>query len=430
MTREEFERRWSGYAALFDYTPALEQAPQSTRMLAWMWPLVRPHVSLLLQALGLAVVVSVLQMVLPVFTQVIVDRVLVDQDLSLLHLLIVAMGATMCFIVVSLLLQRYLLSFSAVRIDAAALDFLTQRLLALPMSYFASRRTGDLQRRLEGIRQVRDFLVQHGIAGITAVAQLAATVALMAVYSPWLTLVFLATSPLYALLMIVAARVLRPVFHDLEDSYGRYHSYQIDAIKGIETVKALGGESAFRRLLLDQFLGVSQKIFKADFTAMSYEGAIDAVTFLGLGLFLWAGDVPGAGRPAVDRRPGRVQFARGPLHGADPQPAAALGQPAALRRAAQPAGRRVSARARAGARPLGAAAGANALGQRDAARRRLPLRRSRGARHPGGRHARRARRARSSPSSAAAARARRRSPGAWRASSSRPRARSSTTASI
>ena len=111
----------------------------------------------------------------------------------------------------------------------------------------------------------------------------------MAFYSSWLTLVFLATSPLYALLMIVAARVLRPVFLDLEDWYGKYHSYQIDAIKGIETVKALGGESAFRRLLLDQFLGVSGKIFKADFTAMSYEGAIDAVTFLGLGLFLWAG---------------------------------------------------------------------------------------------------------------------------------------------
>src|SRR4029453_18281399 len=190
---------------------------------------------------------------LPVFTQVIVDRVLVDEDLSLLHVMIAAMGGTMGFIVLSLVLQRYLLSFSAVRIDAAALDFLTQHLLALPMSYFASRRTGDLQRRLEGIRQVRDFLVQHGIAGITAVAQLSVTVAVMAFYSSWLTLVFLATFPLYALLMIVAARVLRPVFLDLEDSYGKYHSYQIDAIKGIETVKALGGESAFRRLLLDQF---------------------------------------------------------------------------------------------------------------------------------------------------------------------------------
>ena len=111
-------------------------------------------------------------MVLPVFTQVIVDRVLVEQDLSLLRLLIVAMGGTMVFIVASLLAQRYLLSWVAVRIDAAGLDYITRRLLALPMSYFATRRTGDLQRRIEGVRQIRDLLVQNGIAGVTALAQL------------------------------------------------------------------------------------------------------------------------------------------------------------------------------------------------------------------------------------------------------------------
>jgi ABC-type bacteriocin/lantibiotic exporter with double-glycine peptidase domain len=289
LTRADFEKKWTGYAALFDYTPRLEQAPESTRVLGWMWPLARPHASLLLQVLGLALVVSLLQMVLPVFTQIIVDRVLVEQDLSLLNMLVAAMGATMVFIVVSLLLQRYLLSFAAVRIDAASLDLLTRRLLALPLSYFASRRTGDLQRRIEGVRHVRDFLLQNGIAGITAIAQLAATITLMVLYSPRLTGVFLATAPLYALLMVVAAKRLRPIFVDLEDAFGKYHSYQIDAIKGIENVKALGGESAFRRLLLNQFLGVADRIFRSDFTVMSYEGAIDALSFLGVGLFLWAG---------------------------------------------------------------------------------------------------------------------------------------------
>jgi ATP-binding cassette subfamily B protein len=289
LTRAQFLEKWSGYAALFDYTPAFEQAPESARMLDWMWPLVRPHRGLLLQALGLAVVVSALQMVLPIFTQVIVDRVLVEQDLALLHLLIAGMGVTMVFIVASLLVQRYLLSYAAVRIDASSLDLLTRRLLALPMSYFATRRTGDLQRRLEGVRLVRDFLVQHGIAGITGVAQLAATVAVMLAYSPWLTLVFLATAPFYAALMVAATKMLRPTFVDLEEAFSKYHSYQIDAIKGIETVKALGGESAFRRLLLDQFLGVARKIFRADYFAMTYEGAVEAVSFLGVGLFLWAG---------------------------------------------------------------------------------------------------------------------------------------------
>ena len=289
LGRDEFERRWTGYAALFDYTPAFEQAPTAARGLAWLWPIVRPHRALIARALGLAVVVSVLQLVLPVFTQVIVDRVLVEQDLSLLRLLIIAMGGVMTFIVASLVAQRYLLAFTAVRIDAAGLDYITRRLLALPMSYFATRRTGDLQRRIEGIRQVRDVLVQHGIAGLTAVAQLSATVALMAVYSPWLTVVFLATAPLYALLMLMAVRWLRPVVYDLEDAYGRYHSYQVDAIKGIETVKAVGGEHIFRQMMLSQFQKVAHKLFRADFTTMGYDAGADAIVFLGLGLFLWAG---------------------------------------------------------------------------------------------------------------------------------------------
>ena len=289
IPRAEFERRWTGYAALFDYTPAFEQAPRAARGLAWLWPIVRPHRAHIVKALLLAVVVSVLQMVLPVFTQVIVDRVLVEQDASLLRLLIIAMGGTMVFIVVSLLAQRYLLSFVAVRVDAAGLDFITRRLLALPMSYFATRRTGDLQRRIEGMRQVRDVLVQHGIAGVTAVAQLAVTVVIMAAYSPWLTAVFLVTAPFYGFVMFVAVRWLRPTFYDLEDAYGRYHSYQVDAIKGIETVKAVGGEPMFRQLMLAQFQRVAHKLFRADFLVMGYDGAVDAVTFLGLGLFLWAG---------------------------------------------------------------------------------------------------------------------------------------------
>ena len=60
-------------------------------------------------------------------------------------------------------MQRYILSRAAVKIDGSTLDFLTGRLLALPMSYFNSRRTGDIQRRLAGMRQIRELLVQNGV---------------------------------------------------------------------------------------------------------------------------------------------------------------------------------------------------------------------------------------------------------------------------
>jgi ATP-binding cassette subfamily B protein len=287
--REEFEAKWSGYAALFDYTDAFEHAPEGKVDLGWLWPFFRPFAGSMVKALALAIIVSALQMVLPVFTQVVVDTVLVHQELNLLRALILSMAAVLLVMVVSMVVQRYLLSFAAVRIDAAALDFLVRKLLALPMSYFSTRRTGDLQRRLEGIRRVREFVVQHAVIGLTALCQIAVAVGLMFVYSPVLALVFMAAAPLYALLMYFSSRWLRPIFDNLEEGFGKYHSHQIDAIKGIETVKAAGGEGVFRIAMLSQFHGMARRQFAADFTMMCYEGAIQSVTFLSLILFLWVG---------------------------------------------------------------------------------------------------------------------------------------------
>jgi HlyB family type I secretion system ABC transporter len=289
--RAEFEQKWTGYAALFDYTQEFENAPEGKARLGWLWPFFRPFSRIIVQAVALAGVLSALQMVLPVLTQVIVDRVLVEQDVGLLHILILTMIGVLLFTTIGMIVQRYLLSFAAVRIDAATLDFLTRQLLNLPMAYFTARRTGDIQRRLEGIRRVREFIVQNGVSGLTAAAQLTAVLLVMSVYSATLTLVFLATVPLYAVLMRLSARWLRPIFDKLEEGFGKYHSYQIDAIKGVEAVKAMGAENALRELMLGEFHAIARRQFHADFSVMCYEGAIQSVTFLSLVLFLWVGAV-------------------------------------------------------------------------------------------------------------------------------------------
>jgi ATP-binding cassette subfamily B protein len=289
LSRADFERKWTGYAALYDFTEGFAQAPEAPAHFAWLWRFVRPYWGVLLQALAMAVMVSALQMAVPVATQVIVDRVLVEKDVGLLHTLVGAMGVALGFITLTMLVQRYLLSFVAVRMDAGSLDYLVRKLLVLPLSYFQTRRTGDIQRRLEGTRTVREFLVQSGVRALTAAVEVVAAVALMLVYSPLLTLVFLVTAPLYALLMLFSRRWLRPIFSNLEEAFGRYHSYQIDAIKGIETVKAMGGERVFREMLLREFLGIAGQEFRSDFTVMCYQGAVQAVGFLTTVLFLWIG---------------------------------------------------------------------------------------------------------------------------------------------
>jgi len=66
-------------------------------------------------------------------TQVVVDRVLPRGNLGLLWIVMAAIVAVLVAITGATLVQRYLLSKVAVRFDVATLDFLTGRLLDLPM---------------------------------------------------------------------------------------------------------------------------------------------------------------------------------------------------------------------------------------------------------------------------------------------------------
>ena len=284
----EFQEKWSGYTALFDYTVEFAKAPEGRATLAWLWPFFRKFKTVYLQVLLLAGVVTVLQLLFPIFTQVVMDKVVVEHDLDLLTIVLAGLGASGLFMLVSNLVQQYLLAFATVRIDSAILDFLTRQLLSLPMSYYHSRRTGDIQRRLNGAQQIRSFVVQHGIGGALAVIQLAGTIGLMMIYSLKLLAVFLVTVPLYAGLMYFSRRVLRPAFADLEECYGKYGSRQIDAIKGMEAVKAAAAEPALRNAILNEFLGVAQKTFRSTFIGMSYSSMLTMIGLVSTILFLWA----------------------------------------------------------------------------------------------------------------------------------------------
>jgi ATP-binding cassette subfamily B protein len=283
----EFEAKWSGYAALFDYTEKFEQAQEGQGSLTWLWPFFRKFRTVYLQVLLLAGVVTVLQLLVPIFTQVVMDKVVVEHDVALLKMVIAGLAASGFFMLAANLVQQYLLAFATVRIDSAILDFLTRQLLSLPMSYYHGRRTGDIQRRLNGAQQIRSFVVQQGIGGALAIVQLAGTIALMSVYSGKLLGVFLLTVPLYGGLMYFSRRVLRPAFADLEECYGKYSSRQIDAIKGMEAVKAGAAEPALREAILNEFLGVARKTFRSTFIGMSYESMLTLIGLISTMLFLW-----------------------------------------------------------------------------------------------------------------------------------------------
>ncbi|MDX6677709.1 MAG: ATP-binding cassette, subfamily bacterial, partial [Solirubrobacteraceae bacterium] len=117
--------------------------------------------------------------------------------------------------------------------------------------------------------------------------QLIVTVVIMFFYSWVVGLAFLATAPIYALLMRWSAVLLKPTFDELEEAYGRHASKQIDAIKGIEAIKTAGAEPGIRDQIRNEFSLLAHKVFKGDFVTMSYDAGVQLATFLVFVGFLW-----------------------------------------------------------------------------------------------------------------------------------------------
>jgi ABC-type bacteriocin/lantibiotic exporter with double-glycine peptidase domain len=84
---------------------------------------------------------------------------------------------------------------------------------------------------------------------------------------------------------------LRPLYDDLEASYGRYSSGQIDAIRGIETVKALAAEDSLRRLMLSRFQTMTRRIFRTQFIVLTYQGSLQLVNLTSFAVVLLVGSI-------------------------------------------------------------------------------------------------------------------------------------------
>lgn len=289
VSRDELAAQWSGYAALPAPTEKLAEAPRGGLHLRWLIPFIRPHKRTFLIAFALAALSAGLEILLPVFSKLVVDDAIPNRDYTLLHLVAIGMLGVLGVAIGAAVLQRLLLARAARHIDSDATDFVTQRLLRLPMRYFETRRTGDIERRVSGLRDVRDLLIQEGVSALTAITQLVVALVIMLVYSWRMGLLFAACLPVYAGLMRYSQLRLRPVFEGVEEGFGRYQSRQIDALKGIETVKALGAEPGLRRRLLNEFADLQDKLFRADFSLMVYTALIQAVTFAIFAVFLWFG---------------------------------------------------------------------------------------------------------------------------------------------
>ena len=237
LSRREFEENWTNLALLLDYTEAVAANEPSKSSFRRFMPLIRPYYGILFEVLLASFMLGLFGLAAPIFTQVIVDQVLVHQDRDLLNLMLFGMIVIAFFQLAATALRTYLVSYISVRLSISMLSRFYRHLLALPLRFFALRRTGDLTTRFKENTTIQRMMTDATISGILDFVMLFVYLGLMLYYNLKLTGVVLIFLPLSVVITLIYTPVLKSISQRAFLARAEQSSVLIDSLRGIEIVK-------------------------------------------------------------------------------------------------------------------------------------------------------------------------------------------------
>ena len=204
----------------------------------WFLPSIWRYRKPLAHVLLASLFVQVFALVTPLFFQVVVDKVLSHKGYSTLFVLVAGIVIVGLFDVLLQYQRTYALSHTTNRIDVELGQRLFRHLLRLPLSYFETRAAGQTVARVRELENIRAFLTGQGLFSALDLVFTFVFIAVLLAYSWKLTLVVLASIPLYVLI----AFGLRPALQErVREKFNRgavSQQFLVEAVVGIQTVKA------------------------------------------------------------------------------------------------------------------------------------------------------------------------------------------------
>lgn len=285
----ELDLAFTGVVLAMEPTEAFKpfgHKPQGLRLLLRELANSRAAVALVI-AVSLALIVP--GIVIPGFTKIFIDEILIQRTTGWLTPLLIGMGLTALFRAGVTALQQSLLLRLQTKLAVVMISRFLWHVMALPMEFFAQRHAGDIASRVAANEQIARLLsggVVSNVLGLTSIVFFAAA---MAVYDVLLTAIGVALS----LVNVVALKLIGERREDLSRSLaleqGKLIGSTIGAVRTIETLKASGLEDeAFghwagiqaKSLNAEQELGASSILLDMVPTLLS---GLTLAVILGLG---------------------------------------------------------------------------------------------------------------------------------------------------
>ena len=247
LSLSEVSKHFTGIA--LEISPTSQFLPLDERRRLRLRDLMGPVVGLkrsLAQVFVLALALQAIAIVSPFYMQWAVDGAVVSADRDLLTVL--GLGFLLLAIIqVSLsILRSWVVLYLGATMNLQWLANVFSHLLRLPVSYFEKRHLGDVVSRFGAVNTIQRTLTSSFVEALIDGVMALATLAMMAVYSAWLTAIALAAVSVYALLRWAFYEPLRRATEEHIVHFAKQQSHFLETVRGVQSIKLFGRQEERR----------------------------------------------------------------------------------------------------------------------------------------------------------------------------------------
>jgi len=289
VTRAAFQEHWTGYALLLEPTPKLSESETPKSSFGRYFGTLFSYRSLILQIILFSVLIQIFGLVTPLFTQVILDRIVVEKSLNTLN--VFALGLLLFNLgnIALSAVRQYLLSFLSNRLDLTLISGFISHTLSLPLKFFEARRVGDILTRVQENQKIQRFLIQQVVLAWLNFLTGFVYLGLMLYYNWRLTMLVLLLIPPILLLTLAATPMLRQISREVFKETTDQSSVLVEMITGINTIKAVASEREIRWRWEDHLTRQMNTQFRGQKLGIKLQALSGLINTIGSTALLWYG---------------------------------------------------------------------------------------------------------------------------------------------
>jgi HlyB family type I secretion system ABC transporter len=252
VSRAEFSKNWTGFCLVVEPTVSLSSGnkdgdKKGQHSSFWqLFELVTPHRAVIGEVFMASIALQLFGLISPIFTQLILDRAVIHKSADSLNAFVIGLLLMAFFQIAMSTLRQYLIFITAIRIDTAMIVGFIRHAFSLPLSYFDTRKVGDITSRIEENHKIRSFITGETIGLVLDILSVFVYVSLMYVYSWKLATLVMVSIPPFLILNLLSTPFLKKLSREAFNAYAEENSYLIEALNGVRTVKSMAVERTVR----------------------------------------------------------------------------------------------------------------------------------------------------------------------------------------